>query len=186
MYKAATVFTKSFSQRQDILTTVFLINIRHFCEPVDKHYRLEFWKWKRFHRLRKAWKYECAIVILILQFLLPNWSLTWIVSLFHTRLKNGPIWSLITTKTLFYWANIDRNGFSRSNFSKESCTLWKSRRCAKERKCPVYMSTMACSCSFNTVHRKSGWFHPLLKYLELNISVKLIDHLMKNGGHILN
>ncbi len=102
---------EKFFTMSNILTTIFLINIGHVCEPVDKNYRLEFWKWKRLHRLRKAWKYECTIVILTLQFLLPNRSLIWIVSLFHTRLKNGPIWSLITTKTSFYWANIDKNGF---------------------------------------------------------------------------
>ncbi len=100
-----------FFKTSDILTTGFLINIGHFCEPVDKNYRHEFWKWKRLHRLPKAWKYECAIVILTLQFLLPNQLQTLIVSLFHPRLKNGTIWSLITTKTLFYWANIDKKGF---------------------------------------------------------------------------
>ncbi len=112
------VFTKSFSQCQTYWPEFFLINIGHFCEPVDKNYRLEFWKWKRLHHLRKASKYECTIVILTLQFLLPNRSLTWIVSLFHTRLKNGPIWSLITTKTLFYWANIDKNCFPGQTWAR--------------------------------------------------------------------
>ncbi len=100
-----------FFTTSDILTTVFLINIGYFCEPVNKKDQLEFWKWKCLHRLRKAWIYECVIVILTLQFLLPNRSLTWIVSLFHTCLKNGMIWSLITTKISFYWANINKIGF---------------------------------------------------------------------------
>ncbi len=150
------VFTKheNIFTTSDILTTVFLINIGHFCEPVDKNYRLEFWKWKCLHQLRKAWKYEWAIVILTVQFLLPNWSLTWIVSLFHTCLKNGPIWSLITTKNIVLLSKCWQKWLPRSNFSKESRTLWNSHICAKKRKCLVYMSTMARSCSFNTVHHK--------------------------------
>ncbi len=178
------MFTKSFSQHQTYWPPFFLINIGHFCEPVDKNYRLEFWKWKRLHCLRKAWKYECAIVILTLQFLLPNRSLTWIVSLFHTRVKNGLIWSLITTKALFYWANIDKNGFP---FLTSARNLVHCDNLAHAQKSGnAQFTCQQSSCSFNTVHRKSGWFHPLLKYLEVNILVKLTDHLMKNGGHILN
>ena len=128
-------------------------------------------------------------MVLTLQFLFPNQSLTWIVSLFHTRHKNCPIWSLITTKTLFYWANIDNSGFSGLTSARNLLNyhaLWWSRACTKERKCSVHLSIMAHSYFFNTVHHKSGIFHPLLKYFGLNLLDILTDNMMKNSGHILN
>ncbi len=109
---ANTVFTKSFSQRQTYWPPFFLINIGHFCEPVEKNYQLEFWKWKRLHRLRKAWKYECAIVILTLHTISASKPITNLNCVFISYPPQK--WSdllLITTKTLVYRENIDKNGF---------------------------------------------------------------------------
>ncbi len=74
--------------------------------------------------------------------------------------------SLITTKTLFYWANADENGFlhvfSTENFLN-SCTLSESRTGVKERKRAVHMSTKVAGQVFFILHHKRHRFHALLK-----------------------
>ncbi len=60
----------------------------------------------------------------------PNQSPTWMMPLFYTHHKVCVITTLITTKTLFYWANANENAFlhviSRGNLLN-SHTLWQSR-----------------------------------------------------------
>ncbi len=89
--------------------------------------------------------------------LFPNPSLTWTVSLYHTWHNNGMICLLITTKTLFYWANADENGFlhifSTGNLLN-SRELWQTRTCAKEWKCTVHMSTKVAGQVFFILHRR--------------------------------
>ncbi len=91
--------------------------------------------------------------------LFPNPSLTRIVSIYHTCHNNGMICLLITTKTLFYWANADENGFLHV-FSTGN--LLNSRSCAKERKRTVHMSTKVAGQVFFILHRKRRRFHALL------------------------
>ncbi len=96
--------------------------------------------------------------------LFPSPSLTWTESLYHTCHNNGMI-LLITTKTLFYWANADENGFlhvfSTGNLLN-SRALWQTRACAKERKRAVHMSTKVADQVFFILHRKRCRFHSLL------------------------
>ncbi len=97
--------------------------------------------------------------------LFPNPSLTWTVSLYNTCHNNGMICLLITTKTLFYWANAKENGFlhvfSTGNLLN-SRVLWQTCACAKERKHAVHMSTKVAGHVFFILHRKRRRFHALL------------------------
>ncbi len=87
--------------------------------------------------------------------LFPNPLLTWTVSLYNTCHNNGMICLLITTKTLFYWANANKNGFlhvfSTGNLLN-SHVLWQTRTCTKERKRAVRMSTKVAPQFFFILH----------------------------------
>ncbi len=97
--------------------------------------------------------------------LFPNPSLTWTVSSYHTCHNNGMICLLITTKTLFYWANAHENGFlhvfSTGNLLN-SRALWQTHAWAKERKRTVHMSTKVAGQVFFILHRERHRFHALL------------------------
>ncbi len=98
-------------------------------------------------------------------YLFPNRSLTWTVSLYHTCHNNRMICLLITTKTLFYLANADENGFLHI-FSKENLlnprTLSQSGVCMKERKRAVHMSPKLAGQVFFILHHNRCRFHALL------------------------
>ncbi len=106
--------------------------------------------------------------------LFPNPSLTWTVSLYHTCHNSGMISSLITTKTLFYWANADENGFLHV-FSLENLLNSRmviiSRRHERAETCSSHVNKSSWPSFLRSSQRKtwiSCTFKKLLKYVDIH------------------
>ncbi len=119
------VFTKGFSQRQTYWPPFFFYQHRTFLRTCGKKLLTWIFKVKTSpspSESMKVWVRHCDLNTTIsASKLITNLNCVFIS---YPSQKWFDL-VVITTKTLFYWANIDKNGFPGiTSFSKESRALW--------------------------------------------------------------